>query len=434
MAKGTIAKVMKFQLTYLDGSGDFHEMQEYVWQLQKQTHEILNKTIQMSYHWDYQNSKAQKETGQFLDILKETGYKRLDGYIYDSIKDAYENMSAQNLNATIQKAWKKYNNSKKEIFRGAMSVPSFRSNQPLVIKKDGVKLEQTASLNTVELALFSKAFKKEHSLSSNVRFSVLLNDNTQRSIFNNLIDGVYGLGECQLIYEKRKWFLLLTYRFDPVKRPLDPNKILGVDLGECVAVYASVFQEFGALRLDGGEVSAFAKKMEARVRSMQRQAANCGEGRIGHGTKTRVSAVYQQKDKIANFRDTINHRYSKAIIDFALKHQCGVIQMEDLSGIKSGTDFPKFLRHWTYYDLQSKIEAKAKENGIAVVKIKPEYTSQRCSRCGNIDPDNRKTQADFRCTSCGFHANADYNASQNIAIKNISEIISESIGARLRKP
>ena len=164
-----------------------------------------------------------------------------------------------------------------------------------------------------------------------------------------------------------------------------------------------------------------------------RNSANCGEGRIGHGTKTRVSAVYQQKDKIANFRDTINHRYSKAVIDFALKHQCGVIQMEDLSGIKTDTDFPKFLRHWTYYDLQSKIEAKAKENGIAVVKIKPEYTSQRCSRCGNIDPDNRKTQADFRCTSCGFHANADYNASQNIAIKNISEIISESIGAEAIK-
>ena len=103
--------------------------------------------------------------------------------------------------------------------------------------------------------------------------------------------------------------------------------------------------------------------------------------------------------------------------------------MEDLTGIKSDNDFPKRLQHWTYYDLQAKIENKAKEHGIKVIKINPQYTSKRCSKCGNIDLENRKKQDLFKCTSCGFECNADFNASQNLSIKDIAQIIIKTIGA-----
>ena len=50
-----------------------------------------------------------------------------------------------------------------------------------------------------------------------------------------------------------------------------------------------------------------------------------------------------------------------------------------------------------------------------VEKIKPQYTSQRCSACGQVDRDSRESQAVFRCTACGFACNADVNAAVNIA-------------------
>ena len=50
-----------------------------------------------------------------------------------------------------------------------------------------------------------------------------------------------------------------------------------------------------------------------------------------------------------------------------------------------------------------------------VEKVKPHYTSQRCSACGQVDRDSRESQAVFRCTACGFAANADVNAAINIA-------------------
>lgn len=428
MSKGNLNKVMKYTLRYVDGCGDFHQMQAALWSLQRQTREILNRTIQIAFDWDYRNREAFRKTGEYLDVFTETGYKRLDGYIYDTLKADYPDFSGGNLNATIQTAWKRFSSSKKDVLTGRMSLPSYRSDQPIIFHKTNVRLSsEKTGFPSVEMTAFSNAFKKEHSLSSNPRFEVLLQDGTQRAIFSKVIGGKYGLGQCQITYDKKKWFLILTYSFAPEQLQVDPEKILGVDLGEALAICASSVSEYGRFIIEGGEVTSFAAQMEARRRSLQRQAAYCGEGRTGHGAKTRVSDVYKAQDKIANFRDTINHRYSKALVDYAVKHQYGVIQMEDLSGIKNSEDFPKFLRHWTYYDLQSKIEAKAKEQGIAVIRVNPRFTSQRCSKCGYIDVGNRKDQEHFLCLKCGFKCNADFNASQNLSIRGIDKIIEKEV-------
>jgi putative transposase len=50
-----------------------------------------------------------------------------------------------------------------------------------------------------------------------------------------------------------------------------------------------------------------------------------------------------------------------------------------------------------------------------VEKVKPHFTSQRCSACGQVDRDSRESQAVFRCTACGFAGHADVNAAINIA-------------------
>jgi transposase len=50
-----------------------------------------------------------------------------------------------------------------------------------------------------------------------------------------------------------------------------------------------------------------------------------------------------------------------------------------------------------------------------VERIKPHFTSQRCSACGHVDADSRESQARFVCTACGFACNADVNAARNIA-------------------
>ena len=99
--------------------------------------------------------------------------------------------------------------------------------------------------------------------------------------------------------------------------------------------------------------------------------------------------------------------------------------MEDLSG-KSDQD--KFLDRWSFFDLQTKIKYKAEEAGIKVVTVNAAHTSQRCSKCGHIDKGNRDGCI-FKCLECGFEADADYNASQNIATKEIDKLIKEYMGS-----
>lgn len=50
-----------------------------------------------------------------------------------------------------------------------------------------------------------------------------------------------------------------------------------------------------------------------------------------------------------------------------------------------------------------------------VEKIHPAFTSQRCSSCGHVAAESRKSQALFACVACAWTGNADVNAAKNIA-------------------
>jgi transposase len=62
--------------------------------------------------------------------------------------------------------------------------------------------------------------------------------------------------------------------------------------------------------------------------------------------------------------------------------------------------------------LVRRLEDKARGR---VERIKPHFTSQRCSVCGHVDANSRESQALFACTACGYTCNADVNAARNIA-------------------
>jgi len=62
--------------------------------------------------------------------------------------------------------------------------------------------------------------------------------------------------------------------------------------------------------------------------------------------------------------------------------------------------------------LVKRLEHKAAGRGE---KVNPAYPSQTCSVCGHRAPENRKSQAVFRCAACAYQTNADVNAATNIA-------------------
>ncbi|MFB4318469.1 RNA-guided endonuclease InsQ/TnpB family protein [Actinomadura sp. 21ATH] len=57
---------------------------------------------------------------------------------------------------------------------------------------------------------------------------------------------------------------------------------------------------------------------------------------------------------------------------------------------------------------------KAESAGRRVIAVNARNTSRTCPRCGHCARENRLTQADFRCTACGYAANADHVGAANI--------------------
>lgn len=131
--------------------------------------------------------------------------------------------------------------------------------------------------------------------------------------------------------------------------------------------------------------------------------------------KGKYGKVKQTKDRESRIVRDTNHKVSRKIVDTAKESGKG-IKLEDLTGIRNGKNKAKSFRYaknsWSFYQLQTMIEYKAKLLGVEVAYVDPAYTSKTCSRCGHIGDRNGKS---FKCPTCGHVDHADSNAGFNIA-------------------
>lgn len=114
----------------------------------------------------------------------------------------------------------------------------------------------------------------------------------------------------------------------------------------------------------------------------------------------------------------LNHKVSRKLVDLASGLK-GRLVLENLEGIrkaKSNRAFRSTLHSWSFYQLQTFLEYKAKLAGIPISYIDPYHTSKCCSRCGLVGIRKGKQ---FTCPSCGNVEHADTNAGFNIALKSL---------------
>jgi transposase len=81
------------------------------------------------------------------------------------------------------------------------------------------------------------------------------------------------------------------------------------------------------------------------------------------------------------------------------------------------------------YEIRRQLEYKTQRHKGMLLAVDPKFTSQMCSECGHVAKENRKSQAVFICSKCGFSANADVNAAINIKQRGILELSAETLKA-----
>lgn len=411
------------KLTIKDvGEMNYKDFKKLILDLQTKCCRATNKVIQLAYMHEKEKEEYKSTHGTSMDekALYGMSYRN---YIYHSVKDVLDTLNSLNISQLVGSVYSKFKSDYKEIKRYERSLTSFRKDMPIYIANQSLTIEK----NDEEYQIIISLLNSKHD-TTRFRCTIDKIDDSKKAILDRLISGEYKKGFATLMVgSKGKIYINISYSFEGKQLDLDKNKVLGVDLGKVNVVAMSIYNanknEYVRLSwkeriILGGQIEEFRKGVEARKRKIQISSKYIGSK--GHGYKTRMKALKKLSTKISNFRNTVNHKYSRYIVDMAVKHGCGTIQMEDLTGINKDN---LFLKDWTYYDLQKKIEYKASEYGIEVKYINPKYTSQRCSRCGYIDKDNRETQEKFICKNCGYIENADINASQNIAVLGIEEII-----------
>ncbi|MBI3412682.1 MAG: IS200/IS605 family element transposase accessory protein TnpB [Candidatus Aenigmarchaeota archaeon] len=123
------------------------------------------------------------------------------------------------------------------------------------------------------------------------------------------------------------------------------------------------------------------------------------------------------KDRENRIIKDINHKVTTTLVKYAKEVKSGIV-LEKLDEIRKTAKTRRKQRYslnsWSFYQQQQMIEYKSKKFGVPVFYVEPQYTSQRCSRCGHIENANRNGNL-FHCKNCGTVENAGVNAGFNIA-------------------
>ncbi len=210
-----------------------------------------------------------------------------------------------------------------------------------------------------------------------------------------------------------RWHVAFAAVPDPIPAPGN-SEVVGIDRGVAVSAALSTGELLSVPGLTAQERKRL-RRLERKLSRARRGSER--RGRVRHAiARLRARESDRRKDWAEKASTGIARRFE-------------VIRVEDLQikamtrsakgtpenpgrnvSQKAGLNREILRSGWGL--LVRRLEEKAPGR---VEKIKPALTSQRCSACGQVDRDSRKSQAVFRCTACGFACNADVNAAINIA-------------------
>jgi IS605 OrfB family transposase len=214
--------------------------------------------------------------------------------------------------------------------------------------------------------------------------------------------------DAQLVTDEKtnRVFIMVQVNI-PDKEVMDKKevKVLGIDGGIKNIAVSSNNTFFNSKHL---------REVKGRYQYLKRKLQHLGT----HSAHRKLRKLSGRERRFV--RD-VNHVISKKII--SLPYDAYALEALNPAYMKQkGHDrrFMRMLGSWSPAELQRFIEYKANDAGKAVIYINPKHTSQKCSKCGYTNKDNRHGSI-FKCNNCGFELNADLNASRNIEVLGKSD-------------
>ncbi|MGH3531934.1 MAG: RNA-guided endonuclease InsQ/TnpB family protein [Mycobacterium sp.] len=211
-----------------------------------------------------------------------------------------------------------------------------------------------------------------------------------------------------------RWHVSFAHIPEPISGPGD-GTVVGVDRGVAVSAALSTGELLHTPSLTPGE--------RTRLRLLQQRLARAKRG-SNRRQRTKLAIARLQAREADRRRDWAE----KTTTDLARRFDTIRVEALDVRAMTAsarGTvDHPgvavaqkrglnRAIRHQAWGWLVTRLDHKATGR---LERVPAAYTSQRCSACGHVAPENRKSQAVFSCVACGVGpCHADVNAARNIA-------------------
>lgn len=327
------------------------------------------------------------------------------------------------------------------ILKGHASLPSYTDKLPIELPKQQIyNMKWEKGKKEISFDAYGSSPEGKYYLP----FITYMGDDKSgnRTNFRKIMSGEYQICDSSIEYYRKETTgkpvinLLLVIKKERNKINLNPNRVLGMNIGMVHPVVTCSNESdrpwfIGITK----ELLYKRQQIQEKIEELQKHARyNKG----GKGRKKKIDVLIRFRKKERHFAQTRNHQYSREVVNQALRNDCGVILIEDFTGINKAkaknreehpeADKSKFvLRNWAYFELQNFIAYKAKEYGIKVLKVSPAYMSQKCKKCGHVHGSNRIGLQEFKCTACGYEEKADSLHAWNMARIDLSKIDPENI-------
>jgi putative transposase len=226
----------------------------------------------------------------------------------------------------------------------------------------------------------------------------------------------------QIRREGRRWMLILSCDDVPTNPLPATGHQAGIDLG--IASFATTSDDEHIHNPRWGRAAA--DRLATAQQRLQRAK------RRSRNRERKRETVAARHRKIANQRKDFHHNQARRLIE-----SYDLLVVEDLqianmlrrakpvpdpdkpgaflsNGARAKAGLCRSISDAGWGQFVSILRAKAEDAGRTWVEVDPRHTSDRCESCSYAAPENRVTQAEFRCQACGHTAQADEMAARNI--------------------
>lgn len=376
----------------------------------KAQEELLKKRGELKNNQDFDDKtfkeeiKIQTEIFRKLHLYGMRGEKTKteDSISYNTLSLKFGGLIPASILTSLNRSlYKTLNSQKNDILEGKKSLPNFVKNQPIPFNY--IRSENNSNFPIFKISEENYVLKPFPGFEFNLIFGKdksgnqaivdqLINKNPNYRLADSSIDIKYDPFKKTPVIDSITFLMVFDLKESSVN--LDPNKVLGIDIG----INAPIYYHIKDSKISGhiGEPLEFYKEhiqRKKRIRNLQKSfkiGSKSGEGR-----KNKTKPIYNIKQAEKNWMKNFNHRLSSEIIAICLKYDVGTIHLEDLTNVSSGSKF-NFLKNWPYYQLQEFISYKAKSKNIQVKFIKPAYTSINCHKCGQ---KGERSKSDYNSIS-----------------------------------